>query len=105
MSIAKPSLTSGLDPSTIRREWPLITHSAKSPRRFVSDSRHLVAESGHQVRVLTDDLACGECVPVGLQFQRIKSAHFWTSFVPGPQGSMGTLDVEFFGEPSTSLSL
>ncbi len=37
--------------------------------------------------------------------QRRKSAHFWTSLAPGPQGSIGTLEVEFFGEPSTSLSL
>jgi hypothetical protein len=37
--------------------------------------------------------------------QCTKSAHFWTSVVPAPQGSIGTLDVEFFGEPSTSLSL
>jgi hypothetical protein len=39
------------------------------------------------------------------EYQRTKSAHFWTSFVPAPQGSIGTVDVEFFGEPSTSLSL
>ena len=40
-----------------------------------------------------------------LRSQRRKSEHFSTSFAPGPQGSTGTLDVEFFGEPSTSLSL
>jgi hypothetical protein len=91
MSIAKLALTSG----------------PESPCRFGSDSSHPVVESGHPVRVLTDDRACGECAAVTAapQFQRMKSAHFWTSFVPGPQGSIGTLDVEFFGEPSTSLSL
>jgi 3-methyl-2-oxobutanoate hydroxymethyltransferase len=36
--------------------------------------------------------------------QRRKSEHFWMSLVP-PQGPIGTLDVEFFGEPSTSLSV
>jgi hypothetical protein len=31
------------------------------------------------------------------------SAHFCTSSLP-PQGMIGTEEVEFFGEPSTSLS-
>jgi SPFH domain / Band 7 family len=44
----------------------------------------------------------GDCVR---EDQWRKSAHFGTSFAPRPQGSMGTLEVEFFGEPSTSLSL
>jgi len=40
-----------------------------------------------------------------LPYQRRKSAHLGMSFAPTPQGSMGTLEVEFFGEPSISLSL
>lgn len=43
--------------------------------------------------------------PTGLPYQRRKSAHFGMSFAPTPQGSIGTLEVEFFGEPSMSLSL
>src|SRR5271165_6002959 len=37
--------------------------------------------------------------------QRIKSAHFWVSPAAEPHGSIGTLDVEFFGDPSINLSL
>ncbi len=34
----------------------------------------------------------------------MKSPHFCTSLSAAPQGMMGTVDVEFFGEPSISLS-
>ena len=40
-----------------------------------------------------------------VQGQRRKSEHFWMSLPAAPQGPIGTLDVEFLGEPSTSLSL
>ncbi len=33
-----------------------------------------------------------------------KSPHFWTTGSFGPQGMIGTVEVEFFGEPSISLS-
>jgi hypothetical protein len=32
------------------------------------------------------------------------SPHFWTFASPGPHGMTGTVEVEFFGEPSISLS-
>jgi hypothetical protein len=68
-------------------------------------------ESGGSACDILIDLSCGKLNNwVGLdrddlRYQRIKSAHFCRSVVPGPQGSIGTLDVEFLGEPSTSLSL
>jgi hypothetical protein len=34
----------------------------------------------------------------------IKSAHFCTTASAAPQGMIGTVEVEFFGEPSISLS-
>src|SRR6201987_1442676 len=34
----------------------------------------------------------------------MKSLHFCTSPSAAPQGMIGTVEVEFFGEPSTSLS-
>jgi hypothetical protein len=34
----------------------------------------------------------------------MKSPHFCTAASPAPQGMIGTDDVEFFGEPSISLS-
>ncbi len=43
--------------------------------------------------------------PAENPLQRTKSAHFWTSPAPPPHGWIGTVDVEFFGEPSISLSL
>jgi Pyruvate/2-oxoacid:ferredoxin oxidoreductase delta subunit len=45
-----------------------------------------------------------EAAVAAASFQRTKSAHFATSVV-APQGAIGTVDVEFFGEPSISLSL
>jgi hypothetical protein len=33
-----------------------------------------------------------------------KSAHFWTFASAGPHGMIGTVEVEFFGDPSISLS-
>jgi hypothetical protein len=39
------------------------------------------------------------------RFQRTKSAHFGGSPAAAPHGSIGTVEVEFFGEPSISLSL
>ena len=34
----------------------------------------------------------------------MNSPHFWTAVSPAPQGMIGTEEVEFFGEPSISLS-
>jgi hypothetical protein len=34
----------------------------------------------------------------------MNSSHFWTTASAEPQGMIGTDDVEFFGEPSISLS-
>jgi len=34
----------------------------------------------------------------------MNSPHFWTTASAEPQGMIGTDDVEFFGEPSISLS-
>jgi len=33
-----------------------------------------------------------------------KSPHFWTVASDAPHGMIGTVEVEFFGEPSISLS-
>ncbi len=42
---------------------------------------------------------------VAARVQRTKSAHFAGSPPAAPQGSIGTVEVEFFGEPSISLSV
>jgi hypothetical protein len=34
----------------------------------------------------------------------MKSPHFWTALSAAPHGMIGTVEVEFFGDPSTSLS-
>ena len=34
----------------------------------------------------------------------MNSPHFWTALSVAPQGMTGTVEVEFFGEPSISLS-
>ena len=38
------------------------------------------------------------------EYHEKKSPHFWTAASDAPQGMIGTVEVEFFGEPSISLS-
>ena len=40
---------------------------------------------------------------VQMRYWLTKSAHFWMLSL-APHGMIGTVDVEFFGEPSISLS-
>ena len=45
-----------------------------------------------------------QSVPTSIRPYWINSPHFCTEVSAAPQGMIGTVDVEFFGDPSISLS-
>ena len=56
--------------------------------------------SNGKLQILLRDIICA----VAVSAYWINSPHFWIVVSVAPQGMIGTEDVEFFGDPSISLS-